>query len=1362
MSNDHVPLLQDRFDSERSWKDKVKHGIAPAAQWQGNGKNALWVCHATAPARPANGHVTALWKDRQGNGTAPVLLVVTHPGGAVLCGPSGDSPPVADVTVGVARRLAGAVLDLPDRHAAARRLFSALDTDHDEATGIVNKGLFATHHLMTGVPERPDWADAVARAQTVLDKSGRDLVTGLGYTIDAQGAHEVLRDDTDQTARAVAVFLAPGESPHVASAKRGNTAPVSWAMTHADRNNIPWVVTVQGQAIRLYSTATSGAAGQGSRETTYTELDLTLLPDDLAGYLTLLFSADALAPDGTAAEIRDASADYAAALAERLRERVYDKVVPALATAIAAKDTRTEGPDLDAAYRTALTVLFRLLFLGYAESKRLLPYKRSTDYTDASLAIRARRLADAHNSGSDLGFDNPLTEQVEPATDASQTDLWDACTTLFRAVDKGHARWGVPVYNGGLFSTDPAVNTAGAAIEQITLTNAEFGPPLMALLVDLTPDGDAGPIDFRSLSVREFGTIYEGLLESELAIADQDLALVKRKNDDVYEPASDNDDVKVAAGEVYLHNASGARKASGSYFTKPFAVEHLINTALLPTLDEHLDLVAGLLDAGQEADAATTLFDFRVADISMGSGHFLTAAVDAIEARISAWLADHPIVGVDVEIDKLRTAARAALHEGQHDLIEDAALLRRLVARRCVYGVDLNPISVELARVSMWIHTFVPGLPLSFLDHNLAVGNSLTGIATINEAIDAIAGGDDGNTTLLEQPLRNLLAKAEEPLARLGKILDTTTADIEQSRQLADEATKAIEPVANLFDAVVAARLGEADMPVIIAEADLATAGSKAATKTAERVGALHFPIRFPEVFIRNRPGFDVIVGNPPWEKVKVEEHAFWARHFPGLRGVSARLRNAQLPGLRDSRTDLVQMLADEQQEAADLRRIIKASPYPLGSGDTELARAFLWRFWSTVRSRGRVGVVVPRSVALIAPGMKKWRLRVINEGAFHDVVLLTNNRRWIFDIHPQYTIGLVTFGPVDDLGAAVATRGPYFDAAEFRSGLGQAPATVDGDTFLAWSPTAAFPILDSPEDVAVYRRVKRHGRFDQQGNWAFRPVAETHASGDRGHWILADERPADAWPVYKGSSFNLWEPETGVTYAWTDATAITAHLRNKLSRQVDHSTSAFNELDRDEALDPANLPALHPRIAFRDVARATDSRTVICALVPPKVIPQHTAPYLLRTKGQPTDDAYVLGIMSSRIFDWIARREVESHVTQTLLNGLPMPDTSRDHPGYKRVVDIAGRMAAVDDRYADWASDVGVKVGTVTDDQRDDLIAELDAVVARLYGLDRDQVSHIMATFHRGWDHTGHLAAVLAHFDTLDFEPAPTPEAST
>ena len=156
----------------------------------------------------------------------------------------------------------------------------------------------------------------------------------------------------------------------------------------------------------------------------------------------------------------------------------------------------------------------------------------------------------------------------------------------------------------------------------------------------------------------------------------------------------------------------------------------------------------------------------------MGSGHFLVAAVDRIEARLSAFLALHPIPQVTAELDRLRKAALEALGDlGEGVEIEHASLLRRQVARRCVYGVDLNPIAVELARLAIWIHTFVPGLPLSFLDHNLVCGDSLTGIGTLDEAIQALDPEHvPGQASLFRDQILAVLGRAESALQRLARI----------------------------------------------------------------------------------------------------------------------------------------------------------------------------------------------------------------------------------------------------------------------------------------------------------------------------------------------------------------------------------------------------------------------------------------------------------------------------------------------------------------------------------------------------------------------------------------------------------------
>ncbi len=752
--------------------------------------------------------------------------------------------------------------------------------------------------------------------------------------------------------------------------------------------------------------------------------------------------------------------------------------MPRLAVAVARRAGGTGEDDLERHYRAALTVLFRLMFVAYAEDSRLLPLHVNGEYTDHALKTIAGRLSEEINAGAELGFDNPLTAEAGDGDDAN-TDLWDSCKALFHAVNEGHVRWGVPAYNGGLFSADPDVNPVGGGIEALTLSNAEFGPALTALIVDKSPDGLIGPIDFRSLSVREFGTIYEGLLESELSVADAPLTTDR---DGVYLPASGKtaDDVIVEAGEVYLHNQSGVRKSSGSYFTKPFAVEHLIESSVAPTLAEHLGRVKDLLDSGRHADAAGMLFDFRVADIAMGSGHFLTAVVDRLEAEYTTFLAENHISEVNRELDELRSVAEKALGSlADIVVVEDSSLLRRLIARRCVYGVDMNPLSVELARVGMWIHTFVPGLPLSFLDHNLTAGNSLIGIGTIEEATAELVRGV-GEGSLFAEPVREELRNAEDPLRRLATITDATTDDIAEARQTAAEVELAVAPVAGLFDRIVAARIGEASLPDGFSHKDLFETDTTRAREVAESMDALHFPVAFPEVFLRERPGFDALVGNPPWEAATVHKRSFWALRFPGLKSLSQTKLEREIKRLENERPDIVTEYKDAVAEAEQIRRLLLSGQYPgIGNGDPDLYKAFSWRFWHLARRDGAVGIVLPRS-ALSGTGSEPWRTAVLDGGAFDDVTMLLNSRGWVFDdAEHRYTIGLVSLRKGEDHTGTLRLRGPYPSLARYDASAGEEPAEFSTEDFRTWTETASFPLLPSPDAAEVFMKLRAHPRHD-------------------------------------------------------------------------------------------------------------------------------------------------------------------------------------------------------------------------------------------------------------------------------------------
>ncbi|HTX62035.1 MAG TPA: hypothetical protein VMD28_00245, partial [Acidimicrobiales bacterium] len=479
-------FLADRDPRRWSASKGAPTGIAPEVFFLGEGDHALEVALATSRHRPRADDVRTLWKLRQGRRPSPLLLVVAyedHDGVRVtVCGAVGENPPlVAGLEPSQVERLAGAALAEPSRHAAVRLLVAMLPEVGSDLPGLRNSGLLATQELCHGVPQRPDWHQACARGKEVLALRGRALVERLGFSVEPLSVtSSVLK--VKGAKRAVAIFLDEGETFDDAGERFG-TSPVSQALALADREALPWVVLTRARQVRLYSARVDTGVGRKGRADTYVEVDLALLPEDHAGFVPLLFGAGALAEKGTIEEILERSADFAVELGARLRDRVYFEVVPQLATAV-ARQTHRADPDeeeLAAAYEETLVVLFRLLFVAYAEDKDLLPYRTNSRYNDHSLKRLARRLAEWR------------TKDTTPFDDQA-TDLWDDVRALWHAVEAGNAGWGVPPYDGGLFSDDAAVNPAGAAIATLSLSDATFGPALTALLVDVGPDGVVGPV----------------------------------------------------------------------------------------------------------------------------------------------------------------------------------------------------------------------------------------------------------------------------------------------------------------------------------------------------------------------------------------------------------------------------------------------------------------------------------------------------------------------------------------------------------------------------------------------------------------------------------------------------------------------------------------------------------------------------------------------------------------------------------------------------------------------------------------------------------------------------------------------------
>lgn len=1337
-------------DERRSWTDTAAPAHVKTREVLfGEGPNAVEVAFATATKSLSKDELVGLWERRHGKRAAPVLVVVVYPTAdgeaAAVCGPVLPAPsPVVDLDPGQVERLAAAALAAPNRQAATKLLLSKLDSLAEGLiSGLRNSGLFAVNELRHGVRERADWAAACERGEAMLDARRDDVLTALGYSTEKIGTTGTLLIEQDGARSAVAVLLDEEEQFDVPSGRLTQSSPATYGLSLARRPEyaVSWVVLVRGSLLRLYPSSPDVGVGRKGQTQTFVEIDRTLLRGEDAGYLALLFGAGALRAGGTVEAILDSSKNFASELGKRLRDRIYVDVVPGLATAIARRGGGVTEQALGDAYHRTLLLLFRLLFIAYAEDRGLLP-KQNAEYEDHSLKRKARRFTELVRDGQ-LG-----------TLDERSTAMWRDVATLFEAVDIGNAGWGVPAYDGGLFRSTEGHGQA-LADPSMGLPDAVFGRALAALLVDDDPDGEPGPVDFRSLSVREFGTIYEGLLESSLSIAPFDLIIDGKGT---YVPAPAAATPVVAAGEVYFHDRSGARKSSGSYFTKQFAVEHLLDHALEPALGDHLARIDALLDQGDEAAAAEAFFDFRVADLAMGSGHFLVAAVDRIEARLSAQLAQRPIASVLTDLDRLRQAAETqlgALSAGVE--IENGALLRRQIARRCVYGLDLNDMAVELARLGLWIHTFVPGLPLSFLSHGLRQGNSLTGIATIEEAVGIFAPESirTGQSSLFEQAVRDALDEARVPLRQLAMITELTPRHTLAAEKAHLAAMGAVEPARKLFNLAVAIRLGEATIPIASrVDGLIGDPQMRIASATAHRLGAIHLPVAFPEVFVRERPGFDCILGNPPWEKLQVEEHGFFALRFPGLKGLEQEDAENALQELRRARPDLVKIYSEETAQIQLMTAVLSKSGYPgFSAGRPDLYKAFAWRCWTCVRENGYAGLVLPRK-ALEASGMSQWRKHLVGNGGIQHVVTATNTKHWVFDeVDLRMTVAFVVLHKQHRPEQTIVLKGPYTNRGEFLRGMSWTPLAIRSDELLTWSPTASLPLIASVESLNIFLKMRQFPRLDLRATDDFRVggLREFNATDDKDKFRFGFDGALGGLPVYKGDSFDIWNPETGSVYASIEERLAEEWLFNRRLNQARIARSALYGLPAAIVRDPRSLSFRRPRIAWRDTARATDTRTVRPALIPPNVVLVHQAYYLFFQMGGPKDEAFVLGVLSSRPFDWYARQIVESHATVEFLRSAPVPRVGTDTLLRMTITSIAGQLAATDKRFSDWADAVGVEVGSVADSAtRQDLIATNDAAVALMYGLEANELVHVFSTFHRGWDCSESLDAVMKHYNRL------------
>lgn len=626
-------------------------------------------------------------------------------------------------------------------------------------------------------------------------------------------------------------------------------------------------------------------------------------------------------------KVLNESVEYAVEVQDELKELVFEKVAPLIVGGFVAwrrneQDVKAETPEsLVMLYKATLVVLYRLLFLFYAESRDLLPVRDASGYGRLSLTKMCRHIVEQMES--DLSFGERTTL------------IWDGLSSLFRIVAKGDPSLRVPVYNGGLFADKPLNGS-------VTLQNLKVSDRYLAKAIDslarrydkLTDRRNF--IDYKDLDVRHLGSVYEGLLEFQPRLAAEDLSVVREKGREVYAPSKKRD-IEIHKGEVYLANDKGQRKSTGSYYTPDYVVKHIVTNALGPLLVERETRFRKQMEELEKwrkklakapdrarhrqikaeldvlsANAISTLLDIRVCDPAMGSGHFLVEVVGYLTDRFAVLLAEFPVNPLIDLIKRIREQIRENLQaQGiKPDLaqLDDKHLLKRMVIKRCIYGVDLNPMAVELAKLALWLDSFTIGAPLSFLDHHLRFGNSIIG--TRAEIVQRELEVDPSKPRAFkERGLAESMTQghlfgsafagmltATTFMRDVVMLTDATVEEVEQSAEKYDSFESAILPYKRVLDVWVGRHFGvrhaedflrlygnDALQAVVGDEKRISPEYLEAIKQTRvlyEEQRFFHWDLEFPEVFVdlansqwRTGAGFDAIVSNPPYVDVSPEPY---------------------------------------------------------------------------------------------------------------------------------------------------------------------------------------------------------------------------------------------------------------------------------------------------------------------------------------------------------------------------------------------------------------------------------------------------------------------------------------------------------
>ncbi|TXH28365.1 MAG: SAM-dependent DNA methyltransferase [Mycobacterium sp.] len=962
-------------------------------------------------------------------------------------------------------------------------------------------------------------------------------------------------------------------------------------------------------------------------------------------------------------------------------------------------------------HEALLRVVYRLLFTFVAEDRGVLldptadPTARQR-YLDYFSTDKLRRISRRRRGGR-------------------YSDRWQALTLVWRGLgdENGQPELGLPGI-GGLYEPGELDFLTTCA-----LTNAALQSAVRSLSLVREPGSQIlRVVDYRNLGAEELGSIYEALLEFVPA----------------WDPATKTYQLTVSAGNQ--------RKDTGTYYTPTSLVESLLDTALDPVLD----------DAQKAEDPQEALLSITVCDPACGSGHFLVGAARRIAKRLAHIRTGDP--------EPAPEAVRTAMRD---------------VVGRCIYGVDVNPLAAELAKVSLWMETLDAGMPLAFLDAQIKVGNGLVGATPKllsdglpDEAFKPIEGDDKkiaatlakqnkaerkAQGSLFDIDMAAATEKLGEQVQQMVSAPALSLADVHVQQKRWNSYTRSEDYQRQQLaaDAWCAAFVwtktpGAPTAPThhtIAALLDGAGELSEASQAEVQRLTAeyrfFHWHLEFPHLFSVAADsggtvnpatgwagGFSVLISNPPWERVKLQEQEFFASRDPDIATApNAAARKRLIKDLPASNPNLYADFTAEKRRAEGVSHFMRNSGrYPLtGRGDINTYQIFAEAERNLITGTGRLGIILPTGIATDATTQYFFK-DLVEHGAIASLYDFENRKPLFEAVDSRFKFCLLTLVGRHSRESAADFAFFAHDPTDLQRP--NVRFTLSPDEITLLNPnTGTCPVFRSRRDaeitLGIYRRVPvliRDG--DPDGNpWGIKFMRMFDMSNDSHLFHTREELEADGW-VLNGNVFERTDGGVTRMLPLYEAKMIHHYDTRWATYEPDGSTRYMTEYEKADLLAPMPRYWVAEReidtkvgatwskswfLGWRRIARSTDERTFIPSLAP-KVAFGDSIFLMLPTKA-PERRAMLQAALTSFAMDFAARQKIGgTNASFFLIEQLPVPD-----PGAKLTEVDSEWIDSRVDRLNGWVVDV---------DERSRIRAELDAYFFHLYGLDRDDVDYVMETF--------------------------------